>query len=420
MTTTQVVPAGHAAPVAQSERIDSLDVLRGFALLGILLMNIQMFGIPFAAYFNPTAYGDFTGANYWVWFAGRMFADQKFMTIFSMLFGAGVIVFTARAQERGDSPAALHYRRAFWLLVIGLAHAYLLWAGDILVSYALCAMLVYPARKLSPKALIITGLLVVSVASALMLMAAVSMPMWPPEDVAELRAGVHPPAEEIAKEIAAYRGSWGEQQPYRAKTAMEMHFMVFWLWALWRAGGLMLIGMAFYKWGIFSAVKSTAFYARMVIAGLLWGVPIIFLGIRANQSAQWEPTFIKFGGEQFNYWGSLGVSAAYVGLLMLFCKSPGGGWLKRSLRAVGQMAFTNYLMHSIICTAIFYGHGFGLFGQLSRVQMFGVVVGVWIAQMIYSPLWLARFQYGPFEWLWRSLTYWKMQPMVGVPTTRRF
>ena len=269
MTTTQVVPAGHAAPVAQSERIDSLDVLRGFALLGILLMNIQMFGIPFAAYFNPTAYGDFTGANYWVWFAGRMFADQKFMTIFSMLFGAGVIVFTARAEERGDSPAALHYRRAFWLLVIGLAHAYLLWAGDILVSYALCAMLVYPARKLSPKALIITGLLVVSVASALMLMAAVSMPMWPPEDVAELRAGVRPPAEEIAKEIAAYRGSWGEQQPYRAKTAMEMHFMVFWLWALWRAGGLMLIGMAFYKWGIFSAVKSTAFYARMVIAGLL-------------------------------------------------------------------------------------------------------------------------------------------------------
>ena len=113
-------------------------------------MNIQMFGMPFAAYFNPTAYGDFTGANYWVWFAGRMFADQKFMTIFSMLFGAGVIVFTARAQERGDSPAALHYRRAFWLLVIGLAHAYLLWAGDILVSYALCAMLVYPARKHPP------------------------------------------------------------------------------------------------------------------------------------------------------------------------------------------------------------------------------------------------------------------------------
>ena len=183
----------HTAPIAQSERIDSLDVLRGFALLGILLMNIVMFAMPFAAYFNPTAYGDFTGGNYVVWLLCRIFADQKFMTIFSMLFGAGIIVFTTRAAERGDSPAGLHYRRAFWLMLIGLAHAYLVWTGDILVSYAWCALLVYPARKLSPVPLLVIGLVVLSIGSALSLMAAVTMPMWPPEDVAELRAGVAPP-----------------------------------------------------------------------------------------------------------------------------------------------------------------------------------------------------------------------------------
>ncbi len=174
----------------------------------------------------------------------------------------------------------------------------------------------------------------------------------------------------------------------------------------------MLVGMALYKWGVFSAARSPRFYAGAAGLGLLAGVPIVYLGIRMNEANQWDPTFIKFSGEQFNYWGSLFVSSAYVGLLMLFYKSGALGWLRSSLRATGQMAFTNYLMQSIICTTIFYGHGLGYFGRLSRVEMFAVVVSVVIVQLIYSPLWLARFRFGPFEWLWRSLTYWKLQPMA--------
>ena len=402
----------HVAPIAASERIDSLDVLRGFALLGILLINIGAFSLPLDAFFNPTLYGDFTGANYAVWFLCRLFADQKFMTIFSMLFGAGIIVFTTRAQERGDSAAALHYRRSMWLLLIGLLHAYLVWAGDILATYAMCAFLVYPARNLSPKKLVTIGLILLSVSSLIMLGASLSQSSAQQEAPAESLEGAPPQTERIANELAAYRGGWMEQQPFRAELALEFQVMGFLVWVLWRAGGLMLIGMALYKWGVFSATHPRAFYAKMVVIGLLAGVPISFLGIYLTEASQWDARFVEFDAEQFNYWGSLGVSAAYVGLVMLFCQSGAAAWLKHALRSVGQMAFTNYLMQSVICTTIFYGHGLGYFGHFSRVEMLLTVIAVWIAQLIYSPLWLARFQYGPFEWLWRSLTYWKMQPML--------
>ena len=127
-------------PVAPGERIRSLDVLRGFAVLGILIMNVQSFSMPGAAYLNPTAWGDLTGINLAVWLAGHVLADQKFLTLFSILFGAGVCLFAERAEARSGRSAAVHYRRMFWLLVFGLAHAYFLWVGDILVPYALCGL----------------------------------------------------------------------------------------------------------------------------------------------------------------------------------------------------------------------------------------------------------------------------------------
>ena len=124
-------------PTVQQERIQSLDVLRGFAILGILIMNVQSFAMPGAAYLNPMAYGDLTGPNKWVWILSHLFADQKFMTIFSILFGAGVVLFSESAEKKLGKSAGLHYRRTFWLLLIGLFHAHIIWYGDILVSYAL-------------------------------------------------------------------------------------------------------------------------------------------------------------------------------------------------------------------------------------------------------------------------------------------
>jgi uncharacterized protein len=399
------------APVAQSERIDSLDILRGFALLGILVMNIMAFAMPFSAYFNPTAFGNLTGANYWVWFFSHLLFDQKFMTIFSMLFGAGIVIFSTRAAERGRSAAAMHYRRTFWLLVIGAMHAYLLWYGDILVLYALCAFIIYPARRLSPKWLVTIAVFFLAIGSAISVMGGLTMHLWPPEAVAEITEVWAPGPAKIQNEIAAYTGSWADQLPHRVEASLDFHTGVFLKWGFWRAGGLMLLGMALFKWGVFSARRSRRTYLTMVIAGALAGLVLIFAGIQRNQAAQWDLRYSFFLGVQFNYWGSLLLSTAYVGLLMLFCQSAAGGWLKQGLRAVGQMAFTNYLMHTLICITIFYGPGFGLFGQVNRVGQVSIVFAVWVAQLLYSPLWLRHFNFGPFEWVWRSLTYWRLQPM---------
>jgi len=158
-----------SGPTIQSERILSLDVLRGFAVLGILIMNIQHFSMVGGAYFNPTAYGDLTGLNYLVWLLSHLLADMKFMSIFSMLFGAGIVLMAERMEAGGGKPARIHYRRTAVLLFFGLAHAWLIWTGDILYSYAMCALLVYLFRNKQPKTLIILGVLSVGVASLLSL-----------------------------------------------------------------------------------------------------------------------------------------------------------------------------------------------------------------------------------------------------------
>ena len=151
-------------PIGGSQRILSLDVLRGVAVLGILVMNIQCFAMIMAAYINPTTYGSLEGVNGWVWYLGHLFADMKFMTIFSMLFGAGVIVMTSRREAAGQGSAGVHYRRMAWLLVFGLVHAHLLWYGDILYHYAMCGFVLYLFRKAPPWLLIALGLVATSVA----------------------------------------------------------------------------------------------------------------------------------------------------------------------------------------------------------------------------------------------------------------
>src|SRR5262245_47254167 len=167
--TDGIPPAACPAPVEEASRIAPNDVLRGFALLGILVMNIQSFSMIDVAYINPTAYGDLTGANYWVWVLCHVFADLKFMSIFSMLFGAGILLMTERVEARGGRAAPLHYRRMAWLVLFGLLHSFLLWTGDILYTYGLCGMVVYLFRKRSSRTLIAAGLLALAVGSALSL-----------------------------------------------------------------------------------------------------------------------------------------------------------------------------------------------------------------------------------------------------------
>lgn len=398
------------SPTAPAERIVIMDALRGFAVLGILIMNIQSFSMIDAAYLNPAAHGDLTGVNKWVWIFSHLFADQKFMSLFSMLFGAGVILMTAKRDAAGLSAASLHYRRTFWLLVLGLAHAHLIWHGDILVTYALCALGVFLFRKRSPRFLLILGLIVFSVSSALYIYFGLAIPYWPDEMVREFGKYWSPDSEAVSRTTTALLGGFAEQMEYRVPAALSMETLVFLVFLGWRAGGMMLIGMALFKWGVITGRRSPRFYSRLAAAGFLIGLPVIVTGMVRNYSEGWTFEYSMYLGSQFNYWGSLFVALGFVGLCMRVFSIPKMRPVTSALAATGRMAFTNYLLQSIICTTIFYGHGLGLFGRVDRLGQILIVISVCVFEIILSNLWLRRFRFGPAEWLWRSLTYFRFQP----------
>lgn len=398
-------------PVAEKERIVSIDVLRGFALLGILPMNIQYFSMISAAYFNPTAYGDLHGANYLVWLLSHILADEKFMTIFSMLFGAGILLMTGRIEAKHLPSAPLHYRRMGWLILFGMAHSYLLWSGDILFSYGMCGLVVYLCRKLRPRTLLVLGLLMVAVGSICLTAGGLWSRHWSAAQLQLAREHLWMPTPQmITKEVAVYRGSWTSQMSYRVPDSVQMETVFFIAFTFWRAAGLMLVGMALFKLGVFSGKRPARLYWGMIGIALIIGIPITLYGTRSDFATGWDFRYCFFFGAQFNYWASLLVSSGWVGAMMLASKATALLPLTRRLAAVGRMAFTNYIMHSVFCTTIFYGHGFGLFGRVERLEQFAIVLVIWTIQLVLSPIWLRYFFFGPLEWLWRSLTYLRWEP----------
>jgi uncharacterized protein len=400
-----------ARPVAERERIVSIDVLRGFALLGILPMNIQYFSMIAAAYMNPTAYGDLHGANYLVWLLSHLLADEKFMTIFSMLFGAGILLMTSHIEAVGKPSAALHYRRMGWLILFGVAHAYLLWSGDILFTYGMCGLVVYLFRKLRPRTLLVAGLLTIAVASVVLTSYGTWSHHWSPAQLQEAREDLWMPTPAMAaKELAAYRGNWTAQMSFRVPDSMQMETLFFLVFAFWRAAGLMLIGMGLFKLGVFSGKKSPRVYWAMILAALAVGVPVTLYGTQRIIASGWDFRYSFFYGAEYNYWASLLVSIGWIGTVMLATKAVALRLLTKRLAAVGRMAFTNYILHTVICTSIFYGYGLGLFGKVERVWQFVIVLAIWMIQLVVSPIWLRYFVFGPLEWLWRSLSYMQWEP----------
>ena len=402
-----------SSPVQKKDRIISLDVLRGFALLGILIMNIRLFAMPEAAYSNPTVYGDLTGVNRLVWMIGDLFYDMKMMNLFAMLYGAGIILLTERLEQRGEKSISVHYRRTFWLLIIGLAHAYLLWSGDILVTYALTALIVVWFRKRRPRTLIIVAILFLAISSFIMLGSGLSVEFMAEEQAAELIESWEPTPETVSAELEAYRGSWQQQNSKRFPTSLEFQTIVFFTYGFWRSAGLMLIGMALYKWGVLSAKCSRRTYRLLTVIGLGLGLAIVGYGLSQIIADDFSFNSSRFGVYgQFNYWGSLLVSLGYIGAICLIVLCWGQNWFTNAFAAVGRMALTNYLLQTIIATLIFYGHGFGRFGHVERTGQLLITLAIWAFQLVFSQWWLSRFRFGFFEWVWRSLTYWKIQPLT--------
>lgn len=387
------------------ERIVSLDLLRGVAVAGILIMNIQSFSMPMAAYLNPTAYGDLEGLNRWVWIISHIVASGKFISIFSMLFGAGVLIFIKNATEKGKNTVALHFRRMAWLLLFGMLHAYLLWHGDILVCYALCGMVGWFFRNMKAASLLRVGWVFFLVPLVLGSLWALTMPFWPAEALVSMKETWSPDAENILLELDTMRGGWVEQMKSRVPHAIEMQTPVFMVETAWRVISMMLLGMFLLKRDILTAGCSREFYIRTTLLGLGFGYLLSAAGVWMNFHQGWTLEYSMFLGGQFNYLGSVAVALGYIGLVMLITQS---GRLKNMIKlisGVGRTAFTNYIFQTLVCTLIFYGHGLGLFGSVERKYQLLIVLGVWIVQLALTSLWLTWFSQGPLESLWRSLTY---------------
>jgi uncharacterized protein len=404
-----------------SKRVESLDFIRGVALFGILIMNIVGMGLG-PAYDNPTVMGGDTGINLWTWFVVNVTFEGTQRGLFSILFGAGVILFTSRP----DSTDA-YFRRNLWLIAFGLFNAWiLLWGGDILYFYGLTALFLFSFRNLSGKHLLALGVASfvlgaawtgLDTANLLDLhdraVVAEKIPVAKRTDEQkktidewkEQSLGAPPPAivEKLKREnTAGYFSALQIRAPRIAKAqswwAYRYFFDIF---------GMMMLGMALFKLGVLTLEARTRTYLAMMAGGYAIGFPLNI----------YEATWIMnhgFSGLAYHQanitydFARLAQTIGHLGLLGLFLRSGILPWFRHSMAAVGRMALTNYLTHSVVALTIFVLLGY--WGSLERHQLYFIVFAIWAVQIVISPIWLKNFHFGPVEWLWRYLTYGKPPP----------
>ena len=392
----------HLQSKSLNNRIHSLDLLRGFAVLGILIMNITNFSHVNVAYMNPTIGAGLEGYNQYFHAFNYIFADTRFMSIFSILFGAGVVLFTTNAELKGKNAGVLQLKRMFWLLLFGFVHAYLIWEGDILVTYAICGCLIFLLRKKSIQALLIMSIILFIVPLTFNLMTYYGLTM---DELESTFAFFHPSSEQIATEIKIMQGSFLEQMPIRLENAIEFQTFVFLIETFWRTTSLMLLGMILYRKGVLSADKSISYYNKMILIGFGIGLIVSLMGLNQSYNSEWSGAYVMTIGANYKIVSGLFMTIGYIGFVMLCFKKGIFKKLQNRLQATGRMAFTNYIGMSIICTLIFNGHGLGLYGTLDRLQQFLIVGAIWVLILIVSPLVLKKYKFGPLERLWRKLTY---------------
>lgn len=391
------------APVREQSRIKSLDVMRGFAVLGILIVNAAYFAAPWQTGLNPALPPlAVTDETLWSWFIMHVFFEFKCITLFSLLFG--VSIYLVGGEREDKARGALLRSRLFWLLIIGLIHATLIWNGDILVTYAITAFFVMLARSWSPRALLMVGGLLLILSIGVQSMFALFIDFIPPPKLAEIEEQIYTPSPETVQAmIAAYQG--GVMSAIQQNVTTWVEFLSNSLLVLIiRTAGVMMIGLALFKLGFLSGnARAWVYWLFAALGAVALGV----IGYQAWLNAEGGFTFrhMMAGGAFANTALAIFGSLGYASILILLVKA-GARFITEPLAAVGRMAFTNYLTQSIIMTTIFWGgRGFGLYGEVDRPTLMAIVVAIWVLQLIWSPLWLARFQMGPLEWIWRRLSY---------------
>ena len=416
------------------DRIESLDVLRGFALLGILLVNIVAFGLVSSAFLNPGIYlTPIGGIDYIVWAFLELSSEGAMRTLFSILFGAGVVLFVTGSTAKSGW---LHYRRNFWLLVFGLINAYIfLWPGDILVTYALSGFVLWFIRNWKARSLLILATFLILIGSLQNF--AMKSTLEIARDAAEEMKISISKGEEFSEETAEWAEGWIDYEEdnqaeidnipnevkkrtssyssayeYNLEKANEMIYFVLPFFLFLDALMMMLIGMALFKLGVLDGGRDIKFYIRMMCIGFLTGISInayeVLLITNSNMDIIETNPYFRFT----YHFGRLFMGLGYLGLVILLIKIEKLESLRFRLACVGRMALTNYLMHSVIALFIFSGAGLGLLGKFSWSQLYLFVLLIWVIQLYISPLWLKYFYFGPVEWLWRLLTYLKIPKMV--------
>lgn len=428
-----------SSPVSQRDRIVILDSLRGFAILGILLINMPSFSIPPPAHHDPSVLNEWGTIDFTVWKFMNWFPEGTQRAIFSMLFGAGILLFIGGKEKRLDGlmPADYFFRRQLWLIVFSLFDVFvLLWSGDILLDYAILGMIMFAFRNLPPKKLLIgagfcflfmlarenrnlyldketihRGEMIASIDTTRTKLTLIQKEQLSAMEDFKNRNTIESKQQRMQKSIEKSTGTYYDLYKYRTNRYLN-DLVAYLYFGIWDVMLFMFIGMAFFKMGILTGQASTKTYLWMTIIGLGIGLTVSYLRLQQEVDAK----FNWYDYSKQVWLSSYEVSRTFraigiLGLIMLMYKSGLFKWLFNLLRPVGQMAFTNYLMQSLLCGLFFYGIGYGMFGKLQRHEIYYVLAAVWTIQIIYSNIWLRYFRFGPMEWCWRSLTYWKKQPM---------
>ncbi len=394
-------------------RLLSLDVLRGVAILGILVPNITSFGLPLDAAANPLIWHENSEFSQWVWMVITLFFGQKFLSMFSMLFGAGLLLFLARAEKVGSRSGVLHLRRMIWLGLFGVLHGTLIWSGDILLSYALCGVLLWLFRNRSIRGLLIWSSVHLSFAT--LVFAFLIFVVWslPPAEQKELSQSMVPIASELQSEVQNLTGSWAERIKQTFEDYIEVISYLFPFYVYWKTMASMLIGMALFRSGFLTGQWSNQAY--WITVGLT--VPLPLFAEHQAIEHLFATQFLNYDAYMWylliSIWGSTFCAVGYASLVMLLVKSTRFTSMCRRLAVLGQMSFSNYIFQSLIATTLFYQ--FGLFGQFEFSELMGFVGLIWCTQFFFTLLWLQRYRQGPLEWVWRSLTYWRLQPIEKQP-----
>jgi uncharacterized protein len=407
------------AAAEPSPRLATLDVLRGIAVMGIFSVNVIGFAMPSPAYLNPTAYGGASGADLAEWALNFVLVDNKMRGLFSILFGASLLLVVERAEHSGRSAAAIHYRRMAWLLLFGLAHFYLVWTGDILSLYAPVGMVAFAFRRMPVERLLIAAGIFLLLDAAMMAelaqsiaagQAAAAAPHAGAETIAQWRSDasdltpMQPAA--LAADLALYRGPYaGIVHERLADEALDplVNLMAFGPQTL----GLMLLGMAGLRSGFLTGGWDRSAYVRAAWIGLPGPAAAQALLAWYSWSGGFPASRIFAGYFLLSMPFYLLMAWGYAAAIILVARR--GGWLVDRIAATGRAAFTNYLGTSLFAATLFYG--FGWYGRFSRWEAWLLVPVVWALMLLWSKPWLDRHLYGPFEWLWRSLARGAFQPM---------